>query len=159
MGAGQPVLGYPTKHPVHPTPPPQNVMTKVSEDGTVFGPGGEAPSVLPGFRQEGTPWCSPGGACSGAPAAEVFDPETRALVRINIPYYPAGCCGQHRGIAEQYEHSAPEGLKSRGIDDATWKTWTGRHGLGKVQAFREPCCPGVCICLLLLPCWCCLLKG
>ena len=148
----------PKKHVVHPTAPPQNVMTKVGADGTVFGPGGEAPSLLPGFRQKGNSCCSPGGTCSGAPAAEVYDPETRALARVNVPYYPSGCCGKHKGIAEQYQHSAPEGLKSRGIDDATWKVWTGVNGLGKVQAHREPCCPGVCICLVLLPCWCCLLK-
>lgn len=133
----KPSKGDPGKHQTAPEPPPQNIMTRVDEHGTVFGPGGSAPSS----------------------ASEVFDAETRELVRINIKYYPSGCCSQHRGISEEYQHSALEGLKSRGIDDATWTRWTGPNGLGKAQVLREPCCPGTCICLLLLPCWSCMLRG
>ena len=163
-GGSEGPTGTATGYPVSPlggnaptgggaVPPKQQVMRKPSE--AHFGTGGHAPSVLPGFNVEGAPSCGGGGCCSGMPAGEVYD-TNRQLVRLNIPYYPEGCCSQHNGIDEKFMHGPPEILKSRGIDESTWKTWVGHRGLGRVQALRGPCCPGCLCCLfitIITPCF------
>merc|ERR1719411_785584 len=98
--------------------------------------------------------CAQGGCCRH----DIPPPETRdasgQILRVNLEYYPQGCCGTHPGVREEFRMDVPPGLSSKGITVDEWQYWMAKLETDVQHNYSFGVCPGI-MCCLFCPCMAC----